>query len=650
LRALAALACACPLLALAQGGADASATQLAPVSVVGERTQLQDSGVVVRVPVAPLGATDLADLLSSIPGVQVRSAGGLGSYSEASLRGSSGRQVRILLDGLPLDTGGGEATSLSLVSPLLLDEVDVYKGRVPVGLGSGLAGTIDLRSRRQLAAPIVGSATLGSFGQRQLDVAIQPSRAFQLTLGGQAADNDFDFVNPFKPFDPTDPDRTRPERRQNAETRQYYGLLHYYGPLEVTAHAVDDVQHLPSRSNAVSTDAELDTRSYALALATPAEMDWQAALSHRYTRETYLDLHSQLGLGAQDTESDTQRTLFSIGRRFEHVQDTFTAERIGYNASDKLGATPTRSAERYDISNGIAAQVGGARRYNASLQLGWSHDSADGLHDEHIQFEPAVGISQRFLSCLAQGNLGRRQRLPTFFERYGDRGLFKGNPDLQPETANYADIGGHCSPGEQWQRVELTFFIQDLHNPISPTYNAQGIGHSINTSRGLIYGTEADTAGSLLGFGWQLGGTWQHTEDEGEVRATRGKQLPGRFQTQLNTRIERAVYGLTFYYAFRLEAGEYYDSPNILKAPVLRQHDVGVRGALCKLGWSLQALNLADTNFEQFNGFPTPGRRILFSVTYPETQGRNHAAAPSRIAAAPPSVDSHDPSDPRSQP
>src|SRR3546814_9587342 len=66
------------------------------------------------------------------------SSGGLGSYGEASLRGSSGRQVRILLDGLPLDTGGGDATSLSLISPFLLERVDVYQGRVPVGLGSGL--------------------------------------------------------------------------------------------------------------------------------------------------------------------------------------------------------------------------------------------------------------------------------------------------------------------------------------------------------------------------------------------------------------------------------------------------------------------------------------------------------------------------------
>ncbi|MGH8447101.1 MAG: TonB-dependent receptor plug domain-containing protein, partial [Solimonas sp.] len=463
----------------------AADTEPATVTVTGQRSELQDSGVVIRVPVEPLQSSSLADLLATLPGVQVRTSGGLGSYSEASLRGSSGRQVRILLDGLPLDSGGGEATSLSLVSPLALDSVDIYQGRVPVGLGSGLAGTINLRSRKELAAPVVGTATIGSFGQRQADVAGQLGSSVQLAVGAQAADNDFKYVNKFKPFDPNDPDRTHEEKRQNAATSQVYGLLRYRGPLEVTAHVVDDTQELPTRLNEPDTRTELDTHSYALSLALPEESPWQGALAYRYTRETYRDPDSQLGVGAQDTHSDSQRTLLSVGRRYEQWQDTLSVEHLDYSAEDSVGALPTRSARRFTVSNGIAAQTAGeSRRYNASLNAGWSQDEADGDRDDRWLFEPAAGISQNFLSCLAAANLGHRQRLPTFFERYGDRGLFKGNPNLKPETANYADLGARCQPGERVQRVELTVFGQDLHDAISPTYNAQGIGTSINTDRG----------------------------------------------------------------------------------------------------------------------------------------------------------------------
>jgi outer membrane cobalamin receptor len=605
--------CACaPLCAFAD---DAATTPT--ITVIGERSELQDSGVVIHVPVAPLGAASLADLLATLPGVQVRTSGGLGSYSEASLRGSSGRQVRILLDGLPLDTGGGDATSLSLVSPLLLDSVDVYEGRVPVTLGSGLAGTINLRTRRTLAAPLVYAGSLGSFGARQLDVASQLGDSVQLAFGGQAADNDFSFVNAFKPFDPDDPDRRDRERRNNAATKQYYGLLRYRGPLELTAHVVDDLQQLPDRANGRAADAELDTHSYALSATTPEDALWQLALSHRETREDYRDPASRIGLGAQDTQSDTRRTLLSVGRRYAFVQDTLTSEYTDYAADDRIGEVPTASAHRFSIRNGIAAQIGDVRRYNASLIAGWSRDGSDGDRDEHWQFEPAIGASQRFDACLAAFNLGHRQRLPTFFERYGDRGLFKGNPELDPETANYADLGARCQPGERVQRFALTVFGQDLHDAISPSYNAQGVGRSVNTARALIYGAEFDSAGTFAGFGWQLGGTWQHSEDRSDVRATRGQQLPGRFETQLNARIEHAWHGVVVYYAFRYEAGGYYDSPNLLRTPEMQRHDLGVRGAFGALGWSVQALNLGDDRIEQFNGYPTPGRQWLLSLNYP---------------------------------
>lgn len=614
------IAAACPTLSHAQGDINA-AVELPAVRIeASEYTQLQDSAVVIHVPVQVLGVSDVGELLSTLPGVQVRTAGGFGSYSEASLRGSSGRQVRVLLDGMPLDTGGGETTSLALVSPLLLEEVTVYKGRVPLDLVSGLAGTIDLRSRRELPSPVVGTATVGSFGQQQLDLAAQAGAALQFAGGLQGADNDFDYVNSYKPFDPSDPDRKRAEKRQNAGNEQAYGLFRYFGSqLEATAHVVKDLQEIPTRLNLTTTDAELETQSYALSLSRPATAPWQAALSHRFTREEYRDPSSQVGLGAQDTRSETKRSLLSASRRFyaDRLQNSVSAEYTDYTASDHLGDVVTSSADRLILGAGLAAQSSGARRYNASLQLAWVRDTAPGESKERWQLEPAVGISQRFDACLTAANLGHRERLPTFFERYGDRGLFRGNPQLTPERAVYGDAGLRCQPGEHVQRLELTVFGQDLRDVISPTYNAQGVGRSVNTERALIYGVEAESAGSLVGVGWRLSGTWQHTEDRTDVQAARGQQLPGRFETQLGVRLEKRLFGVIAYYAYRYEAGQHYDVANLLKAPDLQRHDLGLRGAYRKTGWSLQGIDLSDEQSEQFNGYPTPGRRVMFSITYP---------------------------------
>lgn len=617
------------LLSIALGFPASAAVRAEPadpptVVVEGRRAALADSGVVQVVETDPLGASDLPELLSGLPGVQVRSSSGLGSYSEASLRGSSGRQVRVLLDGLPLDLGGGEATSLSLISPLMLDEVEIYKGRVPVELGSGLAGTINLRSRTALSAPWVGAASLGSFGQRQLAAAAQLSPQALLSVGTQHADNDFKYRNEFRAFDPTDPDRQRRERRRNAATDQHFAQFRFDGPLRFSAQAIEHRQELPTRANLASTQAELDTRTYALSLATPSSADWQAALSHRYAREHFRDPASQVGLGEQDTRSQTHHSLLQVSHRLpSSVLAALTAERIDYEAEDRFSDAPTGTARRVVLGPAVEwrGQPWGSHRLvlNGSLRASWSQEESDQQDESQWQVEPAVGISQRWESCLLAANLGRRERLPTFFERYGDRGLFRGNPALEPETATYADGGVRCALAGAMRTVELTVFGQDLRDVISPTYNAQGVGRSINTARAEIWGVELAGTGHWIGLDWELGGTWQHTEDRSEIRATRGKQLPGRFETQLHLQLARQWRNLRLFYDFGYENGQYYDSANLLEAPSVLRHDVGVRGALRRVGWSLRLLNLRDDNFEQFNGFPTPGRRVVLALTYPSS-------------------------------
>ncbi|MGH8443981.1 MAG: hypothetical protein ACREVL_01885, partial [Solimonas sp.] len=156
----------------------------------------------------------------------------------------------------------------------------------------------------------------------------------------------------------------------------------------------------------------------------------------------------------------------------------------------------------------------------------------------------------------------------------------------------------------------------------------------INTDRGLIYGVELDSAGALGVIGWQLGGTWQHTEDRSDISDARGRQLPGRFETQLNARLEYGWRNVVLYYAYRYEAGQYYDSASLLKAPEMQRHDAGLRGEVRRVGWAVQALNLGDDQSEQFNGFPTPGRRYLLTLSYPNTEATVARNVGRAVAAA----------------
>ncbi len=590
------------------------------ITVYARSSQMQGSGVSIRVPVDPLAGADLAEILARLPGVQVRRSGGLGSFSEASLRGSNGRQVQLLLDGLPLDLGGGDASSLSLISPLMLQQAEVFKGRVPARLGAGLAGSINLKTPDELPAPLLGRAGIGSFGQRQIAAAGQLHDDWQISAGSQSADNNFRYRNRFRAFDPSDPDRRRQAPRRNAATAQRFADVRWRGPWVMRANVLDDRQELPTRANFAQNQAAFDTRSFGLSASAQAQATWQWRIAHRHSVERLRDPASEIGLGAQNSRDTTDRSLLQLGRTFDQLSLFWTAEQIEYDSSDRRSELPDFVARRSRLSQALDWQADQTRlgvRPNASLSLQWSDEQADREQQDQWLVQPAIGVSRRQGDCVYGANLGQRERLPSFFERYGDRGLFRGNPDLQPETARYADASARCATPGVLQSLEISVFGQDLRDAISPAFNAQGVGRSVNTSRAQIYGLELTAAAFWGGMQWDLSATRQHTEDRSRVRATRGKQLPGRFENQINAAVARDMLGLRVSYRFGYEHGQFYDSPNLLRAEPLRRHDLGLRGALLDVGWSLQILNIGDDKAEQFNGFPTPGRHWRFSVAYP---------------------------------
>ncbi|MGD1961324.1 MAG: carboxypeptidase-like regulatory domain-containing protein [Fulvivirga sp.] len=109
-------------------------------------------------------STNANDILGRISGVNLRQSGGVGSAFNLSLNGLSGNQVRIFLDGVPMDYFG---TSLSLnnFSANLINRIEVYKGVVPIHLSSdALGGAINVITSGTLSSYIDASYTVGSFG------------------------------------------------------------------------------------------------------------------------------------------------------------------------------------------------------------------------------------------------------------------------------------------------------------------------------------------------------------------------------------------------------------------------------------------------------------------------------------------------------
>ncbi|HHJ19214.1 MAG TPA: TonB-dependent receptor, partial [Gammaproteobacteria bacterium] len=85
------------------------------------------------------GAT-LAQVLGREAGTQIRQSGGLGSYSSATLRGSSSDQVMVYLDGLLLNDASGGGFNLSNIELMQAEAIEIYRGATPVQLNTASLG------------------------------------------------------------------------------------------------------------------------------------------------------------------------------------------------------------------------------------------------------------------------------------------------------------------------------------------------------------------------------------------------------------------------------------------------------------------------------------------------------------------------------
>lgn len=113
---------------------------------------------------------DLAHALDRVSGVRIRENGGVGSGMSLSLNGFSGRQVKVFMDGIPMDNMGS-SFQLNNIPVNLAKHIEIYKGVVPVGLGAdALGGAINIVTQTYEKSHLDISYAFGSFNTHRTAV------------------------------------------------------------------------------------------------------------------------------------------------------------------------------------------------------------------------------------------------------------------------------------------------------------------------------------------------------------------------------------------------------------------------------------------------------------------------------------------------
>lgn len=123
---------------------------------------------VVDVQSASREPATVADLMSRSAGIRIRESGGLGNNTEVSINGFQGKSVRYFKDGIPLDFLG-DGYNISNLPLNSLERVDVYKGILPVSLGSdALGGAVNLVTNNHNKTDLSASYQIGSFNTHRV--------------------------------------------------------------------------------------------------------------------------------------------------------------------------------------------------------------------------------------------------------------------------------------------------------------------------------------------------------------------------------------------------------------------------------------------------------------------------------------------------
>lgn len=615
------------------------------------------------VQVIPLGArapasADLGDLLDRAAGVSVRRYGGLGSMSLASIRGSAPAQVQIYIDDVPLSTASDAVANLALLPVHLFESMEVASGPLAGGSQDAAAGSIRLNSPDDLDAPLRCRIGAGSFGTRSFSGAGGGSRGplSALVAGGRLSSRgDYRYLDRGGTQWESSDDRM--VRRANNSFRQDDLLLRVRVAaaknvqVETIGHGLWKDAGIPGTENLQTTDVHDHFRRWLQSLSVGTQRGegagWRLMAHRQDDVDRYRNLKAEVGLGRADTRSHlVAEGLTGSFARESREPARAHDETPGLVWNGRLDASillerwtlvdmlrrvtsPTRDRASRSVGADGGLHVGRLGLTAAERWLFVAESFADGGARQRSLPHGRAGASIDLgRGIVVRGSWGRTMRLPSFTELFGVGGVQVGNPDLVPERGTAWDVGvvtsGALAAGLRTS-LEAAAFETRTSETIVWIQNSQRTARPQNLERTRIRGAQLLVRGSwtmrarsLIGL--TLSGTLQDARDEGPSRVYHGKRLPYQPARQMSVETRYETPTLRVSYSIDSESSIERDRYNTAdhRRGARTIQDAGVEwsvpGHPLQLGATVR--NFTNRRAQDVDGFPLPGRSVLFELTW----------------------------------
>lgn len=565
-------------------------------------------------------AKTVADLVTAAPGVAVNRYGGLGQLATVSIRGSNADQVRVLVDGLPFNTGAGGGVDLSRIPPSWIGRLEIVRGAEGALYGPGAAaGVLNVVTRHDEGSSWSAQATAGSF--RTFGAAVDGSlggRRWGLFGALSFDDTSGRFPYEHRPLQAVPGSPSTAESRENNASRS--GGLLAKGWAGVGDGRIDAILQLSAGRRGFPGTA------YHL---TPGDgqHDFLAGLVTRITYSLARGVHLLAGARAREDRLSVSAAPFPTVRQRDYAGGGDVGL-LWLSGPSALTLRAEAGFERLDVKDG-----GGHERTELSLAVSEDLSLLDGrLHllpaGRWDFLSPFSGLSGKLGGTLrlvgplsVRASAGRAFRVPSFAELHLTQGLILPNPDLVPERSWSFDAGivadgrfGVVSGGG------FTHLYQELV-VYEPSFSQRY--KPFNAGKAIARGVEIEAASAPLGRA-RLSGSVAYTLLVTETRrgeeAILGKSLPHRSRHRLFARVAVAPAPFEAHVEVHYLSSQHLDLRNSPSQLVPSTFTINTGAAIpiarhprVRLHAELRNV-LDDRSLQDGYGNPLPGRMVLVTL------------------------------------
>ena len=542
-------------------------------------------------------ATNVADLLQQVAGVDIRRRGTGGAQADLYIRGGGFDQTLLLIDGIKMDDAQTGHHSLNAALPIeVIERIEIIKGPAARVFGqNAFTGAINIVTKKQLKNPVAINAERGSFGQTNASATIgkvYSNSEFIAHIGALTSDgyrNNSDYTNYNYFLKGTFNKNKQPIEMIATFFDKKFGAENFY-TTNPTFNEYEETQN-----SLVGFSTTFQTEKFKIKPRIYWRRGQDIFLLRRNNPAFYRNLHITNKVGFETNASYNSNmgiTGFGVDVSRVSINSNNLGEHHRIMANVFLEHRFQFFDNQLDITPGVAITYFSDFKFHAFPGI-----------DVGYQLSESIKI---------YGNLGTTYRIPTYTDLFYRDPVTIGNPDLQPEEAFSQEIGLKFNRGNF--SGSMAFFNRDATNLIDyiPPNTSQTIFTATNITEVNTKGFEFDANYNfkMVGFTQTLSVGYSFLDDtileqNKELSRYSLNTLRHHFTTRFSSKILKNLTQNIIYKHAERTTGQSY---NVWDASIVL--------TLSEIDFTFTANNIFDSDYIESGFVPMPGSNVLFGMRF----------------------------------